>query len=86
MAVAGFSEVELDITPHEQILIIADQTAEAPKAEGHEYLYRGIASSQFERRFQLEDFIQIESAELKDSLLHINLVREIPEAMKPHNI
>ena len=86
MAVAGFSEAELDITLHEQMLIIAGQTADAPEAEGRNYLYRGIASRQFERRFQLADFIQIESAELKDGLLHINLVREIPEAMKPRKI
>ena len=83
MAVAGFSEAELDITLHEQMLIIAGQTADAPEAEGREYLYRGIASRQFERRFQLADFIQIESAELKDGdALHINLVRR-SEAMKP---
>lgn len=86
MAVAGFSEAELDITLHEQMLIIAGQTADAPEAEGREYLYRGIASRQFERRFQLADFIQITSAELKDGLLHINLAREIPEAMKPRKI
>lgn len=67
-------------------MIIAGQTADAPEAEGREYLYRGIASRQFERRFQLADFIQITSAELKDGLLHINLVREIPEAMKPRKI
>ena len=86
MAVAGFSEAELDITLHEQMLIIAGQTADTPEADGREYLYRGIASRQFERRFQLADFIQIKSAELKDGLLHINLVREIPEAMKPRKI
>ena len=86
MAVAGFSEPELDITLHDQMLIIAGQTADAPEAESREYLYRGIASRQFERRFQLADFFQIESAELKDGLLHINLVREIPEAMKPRKI
>jgi molecular chaperone IbpA len=86
MAVAGFSEAELDITLHEQMLIIAGQTADTPEAECREYLYRGIASRQFERRFQLADFIQIKSAELKDGLLNINLVREIPEAMKPRKI
>jgi len=86
MAVAGFSEADLDITLHEQMLIISGRNSDTPQTEGREYLYRGIASRQFERRFQLADFIHIQSAELKDGLLHINLVREIPEAMMPRKI
>ena len=86
MAVAGFAEKDLDITLHEQMLIITGRMAEDNQPEGREYLYRGIAARQFERRFQLADFIHITSAELQDGLLHINLVREIPEAMKPRKI
>ena len=88
MAVAGFSEEDLDITLHEQMLIIQGKTSDTPvdASEGHAYLYRGIAARQFERRFQLADFIHIKSAALKDGLLHIDLVREIPEAMKPRKI
>ena len=85
MAVAGFSDVDLDITLHEQVLTITGTQPEDSE-EGREVLYRGIAARQFERRFQLDDFIHINTAELKDGLLHIHLVREIPEAMKPRKI
>jgi molecular chaperone IbpA len=85
MAVAGFSHADLDISLHEQVLTINGIQPEDNK-EGCELLYRGIAARQFERRFQLDDFIHIKSAELKDGLLHIHLVREIPEAMKPRKI
>ena len=85
MAVAGFSDADLDITSHEQVLTITG-TQPHDEADGREVLYRGIAARQFERRFQLDDFIHITSAELKDGLLHIHLVREIPEAMKPRKI
>lgn len=85
MAVAGFAEHDLDITLHEQVLTITGTQPEDP-SEGREVLYRGIAARQFERRFQLDDFIHIKSAELKDGLLHIHLMREIPEAMKPRKI
>ena len=86
MAVAGFSEANLDITLHENMLIVAGQTDASSTSDDAEFLYRGIAARQFERRFQLADFIKIKSADLKDGLLHINLVREIPEAMKPRKI
>ena len=86
MAVAGFSEANLDITLHENTLIVTGQTDEISTSDDAEFLYRGIAARQFERRFQLADFIKIKSANLKDGLLHINLVREIPEAMKPRKI
>ena len=86
MAVAGFSEANLDITLHENMLIVAGQTDASSTSDDAEFLYRGIAARQFERRFQLADFIKIKSADLKDGLLHINLVREIPEAMKPRTI
>ena len=86
MAVAGFSEASLDITLHENMLIVAGQTDASSTSDDAEFLYRGIAARQFERRFQLADFIKIKSADLKDGVLHINLVREIPEAMKPRKI
>ena len=86
MAVAGFSEANLDITLHENMLIVAGQTDASSTSDDAEFLYRGIAARQFERRFQLADFIKIKSADLKDGLLHINLVREIHEAMKPRKI
>lgn len=85
MAVAGFTEADLDITLHEQVLTVSGAQP-SDEADGREVLYRGIASRQFERRFQLDDFIHIKSAELRDGLLHIHLVREIPEAMKPRKI
>ena len=87
MAVAGFSEDDLDIVIHEQKLIITGKIAENDtKEESPEYLYRGIATRQFERRFQLADFIHIKGASLQDGLLHIDLEREVPDAMKPRKI
>ncbi len=86
MAVAGFAEADLEITTHEQMLIVRGQTGAEADEEGRTFLYRGIAGRQFERRFQLADFIRITGASLKDGLLHINLVREVPEASKPHKI
>ena len=87
MAVAGFGETDLDITTHEQKLIITGKISEPDtEQQGREYLYRGIAARQFERRFQLADFIHIKGASLKDGLLHIDLEREVPEAMKPRKI
>ena len=84
MAVAGFSQDDLDITLHEQKLIVAGK--QKSEEEGREYLYRGIASRQFERRFQLADFIHITGANMQNGLLHIDLEREIPETMKPRKI
>ena len=87
MAVAGFGETDLDITIHEQKLIITGKIQELDtEKQDREYLYRGIAARQFERRFQLADFINIKGASLKDGLLHINLEREVPDAMKPRKI
>ena len=87
MAVAGFCETELDITIHEQTLIIIGKIQEPDSEEqDRKYLYRGIAARQFERRFQLADFINIQGASLKDGLLHIDLEREVPDAMKPRKI
>jgi len=86
MAVAGFAEADLEITTHEQMLIVRGQTGAEADEEGRTFLYRGIAGRQFERRFPLADFIRITGASLKDGLLHIDLVREVPEASKPRKI
>lgn len=88
MAVAGFSQDELEITAKENSLIITGKAAEQPGAEGEQvsYLHRGIARRAFERRFELADTVKVVGAELKDGLLHIVLKREIPEAKKPRQI
>ncbi|MEW5726619.1 MAG: Hsp20 family protein [Pseudomonadota bacterium] len=84
MAVAGFSDADLDITVHDHTLTI---TGRARKDDGSvQYLHRGIAGRSFERRFELADFIRVEGARLADGLLHVALKREVPEAMKPRTI
>ena len=85
MAVAGFSEEDLDIQVKEGVLSVSGGRKEETKDEG-KFLYRGIANRSFERRFQLADYVRVEGAELKNGLLHIVLVREIPEAMRPRRI
>ena len=84
MAVAGFGEDDLDITVKENSLIIAGKKE---KAEGTAtYLHRGIATRGFERRFDLADHIKVTGAKLENGQLYVDLVREIPEAMKPRSI
>ena len=84
MAVAGFSEDELDITVQENTLLV---TGKAKKDEDeNRYLHRGIAGRAFERRFSLADHIKVTGASLDNGLLHVDLVREVPEAMKPRTI
>ncbi|HYC05577.1 MAG TPA: Hsp20 family protein [Azospirillaceae bacterium] len=84
MAVAGFGEGDLEITAQQNSLVVAGKA----KKEGDEgqYLYRGIAGRAFERRFQLADHIRVTSAALENGLLHIELVREVPEVLKPRTI
>lgn len=84
MAVAGFEEKELELEVKEGVLRIAGRKAD--EEGGHKYLYRGIAARSFERKFQLADHVRVDGASLRDGLLHIELVREIPEAMKPRRI
>ena len=86
MAVAGFGEDDLEVTIHDQMLIIRGTQSEAETADDVTYLHRGIAGRNFERRFQLADFIQINGASMRDGLLHIDLERVIPDAMKPRRI
>ena len=84
MAVAGFSESDLQITTQDRSLVV---TGNARKENpGSEYLHRGIAGRSFERHFDLADYIRVAGASLVSGLLHIDLVREIPEAMKPRTI
>ena len=84
MAVAGFGEDDLTITAQGNALLIAGKQRREEKKS--EYLYRGIAGRAFERRFQLADHIKVTGAELANGVLHVDLVREVPEAMKPRTI
>jgi molecular chaperone IbpA len=87
LAVAGFSESELTVEAKENALTVRGEKArEAEANRGSELLYQGIAARSFERIFRLADFVQVRAARLEHGLLHIDLVRELPEAMKPRNI
>ena len=85
LAVAGFRQSEIDITARQNMLIVTGRKEEGRNKDGN-YLHMGIATRAFERRFELADFVRVEDAELRDGLLSIGLVREIPEAMKPKKI
>ena len=85
MAVAGFAEAELNVTQKENELLVTGQSAADGKDE-KEYLYRGIAGRNFERRFQLADHVKVVGAKLANGLLTIELQREIPEEKKPRAI
>jgi len=85
MAVAGFAEAELNVTQKESELLVTGQTAPNGEAE-KEYLYRGIAGRNFERRFQLADHVKVLGAKLANGLLTIELKREIPEEKKARAI
>ncbi len=84
MAVAGFSEDELKVDVKEQTLNIRGEK----KAEegGRQFLHHGIATRTFDRRFRLADHVEVKGAELKDGLLHVDLVRNVPERLKPRTI
>lgn len=84
MAVAGFGEADLEIEVKENVLRVTGARRE--DAEDRHYLHRGIANRSFERSFQLADYVRVEGAKLRDGLLHVDLVREIPEAMKPRRV
>ena len=86
LAVAGFKADEIDITAQQNVLIVSGKKKEEESDRGSDFIYRGIATRSFERRFALADHIQVRGADLKDGLLAIELVREIPEAMKPRKI
>lgn len=84
MAVAGFGEAELNVTQKENELLITGQAQ--PSAQEKEYLYRGIAGRDFERRFQLADHVKVVGARLADGMLTIDLKREVPEEKKARAI
>lgn len=84
LAVAGFKPEQLNVTAQQNTLIVAGRAGE--KKDDVEYLYHGIAGRSFERRFNLADYVEVKSAHYEDGLLHIDLERELPEAMKPRRI
>jgi len=83
IAVAGFKQDEIDITALQNVLIVSGKKSDD---EGNGFIHRGIATRSFERRFGLADHVKVKTADLKDGLLSIDLVREIPEEMKPRKI
>jgi len=85
MAVAGFSENDIEITAQENLLVVSGKLGE-PREAGTTYLHRGIATRAFERRFSLADHVRIVGATLADGVLQVDLERELPEAMKPRRI
>src|SRR3569833_1397265 len=86
LAVAGFKPDELDITAQQNVLVVSGRKKDESEEKDNNYIYRGIATRSFERRFALADHIQVRGADLKAGLLSIELVREVPEAMKPKKI
>jgi molecular chaperone IbpA len=84
MAVAGFSADDLSIVAQDNALVVSGKVK--AQENGARYLHRGIAGRAFERRFQLADFIKVAGAALENGLLHVDLVREVPEAMKPRQV
>ena len=84
MAVAGFSQDELEIVVRDNTLLVSGRV-KADESKG-EVLYRGIAGRAFERRFALADHIVVEGADLKNGLLHVGLKRVVPEALKPRRV
>ena len=83
LAVAGFSEEELDIQTESGVLTVSGKRDEDNKGT---YLHRGIAKRSFERKFQLADHVEVSNAELVNGLLEVSLVKEVPEALKPKKI
>lgn len=84
IAVAGFKAADVDITAQQNLLVV--QGRKRPEGAQGEMLHVGIANRGFERRFELADFVRVDNADLADGLLTIDLVREVPEAMKPKKI
>ncbi len=84
LAVAGFAPQELELTAQPNLLIVAGRKAKAD--EGRNYLHRGIAGRNFERRFELADYVVVKAADYAHGVLSIDLAREVPEALKPRRI
>jgi molecular chaperone IbpA len=83
LAVAGFRPDEIEVIAQQNQLVV---TGRKPENDTNQYIHRGIATRNFERRFALADYVQVKQANLSDGLLSIELVREIPEAVKPRKI
>jgi molecular chaperone IbpA len=86
VAVAGFSEPELSIVAKENTLTIRGEKQNKTEEKKGDVLYQGIAARTFERVFQLADHVEVKGAKLENGLLHVDLKREVPEAMKPRQI
>jgi molecular chaperone IbpA len=86
MAVAGFGSDELKVDVKEGTLSVRGEKKAEESESGRKFLHRGIAARSFERRFQLADHVEVKGADLKDGLLHIDLVRNLPERMKPRTV
>jgi molecular chaperone IbpA len=86
LAVAGFKPEQVNVTLHQNTLIVSASANEKQGEDKGEYLYRGIAGRSFERRFNLADYVVVKNASLDDGLLQIELERELPETMKPRQI
>jgi len=84
LAVAGFTDSELEITSHQNTLLV--KGTKEKSASSSKFLYQGIAERGFERKYQLADYVTVQAADLSNGLLHIDLKRELPEAMKPRSI
>jgi molecular chaperone IbpA len=85
LAVAGFKPEQISITLQQNTLVVSGREGPEQKSE-HQVLHRGIAARDFERHFSLADFVEVKEASFEDGLLQIDLVRELPEAMKPRRI
>ena len=86
LAVAGFKREDIDIVAMQNMLVITGRRANETRAKDGSFLHVGIATRAFERRFELADFVRVSAADLSDGLLAIELVREVPEAMKPRKV
>jgi molecular chaperone IbpA len=84
LAVAGFTPDELKVEVKEQTLSVSGE--KAPETESKTYLHRGIASRAFERRYQLADYVDVTGAKFENGLLHVDLIRNLPERMRPKTI
>lgn len=83
IALAGYKDSDINITTEQNTLLVRGKLEQNPDKQ---YLYQGIAGRSFERRFQLADYVRVENASLNDGLLQIELIREVPDAMKPRTI
>jgi len=83
LALAGFSPGEITITAGQNVLTVEGRKSDKDQ---HEYLYHGISARSFKRQFNLADYVQVKTATFDNGLLRVELVREIPEAMKPRRI